>query len=173
MEFHGTWSAPILMTWAVPRNSMDLRLSQFRWHEQFHGISWNFDSAVPWNSMGLGCANFDDTSSSMEFHGTSIGPIYDYCNKFPKFGDRPLSELIRLTDAYIRHSGRWVIHFAANVWLGTLFFNPQVTYSISQEICTRFCCALLCCGYVIVHNELTWSIYPYSSGLLCWHWGNR
>ena len=26
-------------------------------------------------------------------------------------------------------------------------------YSISQEICTRFCCALLCCGYVIVHNE--------------------
>ena len=46
-------------------------------------------------------------------------------------------------------------------------------YSISQEICTRFCCALLCCGYAIVHNEFTWSIYPYSSGLLCWHWGNR
>ena len=47
------------------------------------------------------------------------------------------------------------------------------TYSISQEICTRFCCALLCCGYAIVHNEFTWSIYPYSSGLLCRHWGNR
>ena len=46
-------------------------------------------------------------------------------------------------------------------------------YSISQGICTRFCCALLCCGYAIVHNEFTWSIYPYSSGLLCWHWGNR
>ena len=46
-------------------------------------------------------------------------------------------------------------------------------YSISQEICTRFCCALLCCGYAIVHNEFTWRIYPYSSGLLCWHWGNR
>ena len=45
--------------------------------------------------------------------------------------------------------------------------------SISQEICTRFCCALLCCGYAIAHNEFTWSIYPYSSGLLCWHWGNR
>ena len=30
-----------------------------------------------------------------------------------------------------------------------------------------------CCGYAIVHNEFTWSIYPYSSGLLCWHWGNR
>ena len=46
-------------------------------------------------------------------------------------------------------------------------------YSISQEICTRYCCALLCCGYAIVHNEFTWSIYSYSSGLLCWHWGNR
>ena len=44
------------------------------------------------------------------------------------------------------------------------------SYSISQEICTRFCCVLLCCGYAIVHNEFTWSIYPYSSGLLCWHW---
>ena len=42
-----------------------------------------------------------------------------------------------------------------------------------KKICTRFCCALLCCGYAIVHNEFTWSIYPYSSGLLCWHWGNR
>ena len=36
-----------------------------------------------------------------------------------------------------------------------------------------FCCALLCCGYALVHNEFTWSIYPYSSELLCWHWGNR
>ena len=49
----------------------------------------------------------------------------------------------------------------------------QSKYSVSQEICTRFRCALLCCGYVIVNNEFTWSIYPYSSGLLCWHWGNR
>ena len=47
------------------------------------------------------------------------------------------------------------------------------SYSISQEISTRFSCALLCCGYAIVHNEFTSSIYPYSSGLLCWHWGNR
>ena len=48
-----------------------------------------------------------------------------------------------------------------------------IVMSISQEICTRFCCALLCCGYAILHNECTWSIYPYSSGLLCRHWGNR
>ena len=51
--------------------------------------------------------------------------------------------------------------------------HTDVVYSVSQEICTRFCCTLLCCGYAIVYNELTWSIYPYSSGLLCWHWGNR
>ena len=31
----------------------------------------------------------------------------------------------------------------------------SLIYSISQEICTRFCCALLCCGYAIVHNEFT------------------
>ena len=74
------------------------------------------------------------------------------------------------------------------IWKHDLFFTTHVAiwweiiargpadiaaYSISQEICTRFCCALLCCGYAIVHNEFTWSIYPYSSGLLCWHWGNR
>ena len=52
---------------------------------------------------------------------------------------------------------------------GILIRGP---YSISREICTRFCCALLCCGYAIVHNESTWNIYPYSSGLFCWHWGN-
>ena len=41
MEFHGTRSAPISMTRAVPwnaRNSMELRVRQFRWHEQFHEV---------------------------------------------------------------------------------------------------------------------------------------
>ena len=28
----------------------------------------------------------------------------------------------------------------------------SLSYSISQEVCTWFCCALLCCGYAIVHN---------------------
>ena len=41
MEFHGTWSAPISMTRAVPWNSMELQVRQFRWHEQFHEIPWN------------------------------------------------------------------------------------------------------------------------------------
>ena len=59
-------------------------------------------------------------------------------------------------------------------FIQTFHYQPSgCTCSISQEICTRFCCALHCCGYAIVHNEFTWSIYPYSSGLLCWHWGNR
>ena len=65
-------------------------------------------------------------------------------------------------------------------WFHTHFLSELIkagmvtyVYSISQEICTRSCCALLCCGYAIVDNEFTWSIYPYSSGLLCWHWGNR
>ena len=38
------------------------------------------------------------------------------------------------------------------------------SYSISQEICTRFCCALLCCGYAIIHNEFTWSIIHIHQG---------
>ena len=57
--------------------------------------------------------------------------------------------------------------------MSSLHFNISDIYSIYQEICTRFCCALLCCGYAIVHNEFRWSIYPNSSGLLWWHWGNR
>ena len=48
----------------IPWNSMELVVRQFRWQEQFHGIPWNF-----------GCANFDDSSSSMEFHGTKSAPI--------------------------------------------------------------------------------------------------
>ena len=79
MEFHGNWSAPISMTRAVPWNSMELQMRQFRWHEQFHGIPWNFKGAnfadisrIPWN---LECVNFDDTSSFMEFHGTRSAPI--------------------------------------------------------------------------------------------------
>ena len=35
--------------------------------------------------------------------------------------------------------------------ISTVWCNPA--YSISQEICTRFCCALLCCGYAIIHNS--------------------
>ena len=98
MAFHGTWRAPILMTRAVPWNSMELRMHQFRWHEQFHGIPWKMKYAnfadtnssmepvvrhfaetsrsmefhgIAWK---LECANFADASSSMEFQGTWGAP---------------------------------------------------------------------------------------------------
>ena len=64
MEFHGTLGAPISMTRAVPWNSMEFGVRQFRWHEKFHGIPWNLE-----------CANFADTRSSMEFHETWSAPI--------------------------------------------------------------------------------------------------
>ena len=73
-----------------------------------------------------------------------------------------------------RHTGdRDCGSHAVTLWYDKVGWLNLSHYSISQEICTRFCCALLCCGYAIVHNEFTWRIYPYSSWLLCWHWGNR
>ena len=79
MEFHGTWNAPIPMTRAVPWNSLELGMRQFRWQEQFHGIPCNFGCAnfadasssmeFYWILWNLECANFADMSSSMEFHG--------------------------------------------------------------------------------------------------------
>ena len=42
MAFHEAWGAPISMARAVPWNSMELVVRQFRWYEPFHGIPWNF-----------------------------------------------------------------------------------------------------------------------------------
>ena len=74
MEYHGSWSAPISLLWAIPWNFMELGVRQFRWHQQFHGILCNsmelrlgqfrwherflgapisLTRAVPWNSMGF------------------------------------------------------------------------------------------------------------------------
>ena len=101
MEFHGTWGAPISLTRTVLWNSMELRVRQFRWHEQFHGIPWNLNSSnfadtsgsmefhgIPWN---LGCANFADTSSSMEFHYhyLKLGWIM---NVTPRLNDRRFAD---------------------------------------------------------------------------------
>ena len=85
MQIHGTWSVPISLTRAVAFNSMELGVRQFRWHGQFHGIPWNlgcahFDDTSssmefrgnPWN---LECANFADTSSCIQFHGTWSAPM--------------------------------------------------------------------------------------------------
>ena len=48
----------------VMSNSLELGVRQFRWNQKFHGIPWNLE-----------CANFADTSSFMEFHGTMSAPI--------------------------------------------------------------------------------------------------
>ena len=50
MEFHGTSSAPISMTRAVSWNSMELQVRQFHWHQQLH--------VIPWNSMDFGVCQF-------------------------------------------------------------------------------------------------------------------
>ena len=57
---------------------------------------------------------------------------------------------------------RWVLHCQVTTdWnAGIVEARPIHVYSISQEICTRFRCALISCGYAIVHNESTWNIYP-------------
>ena len=85
MEFWGISGAPISMTRAVPWNSMELGVRQFRWHEQFHGIPWNSMELevrqFRWHEQFHGilrnfwCANFDDTNNSMEFWGISGAPI--------------------------------------------------------------------------------------------------
>ena len=51
-------------------------------------------------------------------------------------------------------------------WMYLLIHLLILTYSISQEICTRFFALL--CFVVVIH----WLIFPYPSGLLHWHCGN-
>ena len=48
----------------VPLNNNRFHGIPWNWHQQFHGISWNLE-----------CANIDDTSNTMEFHGTRSAPI--------------------------------------------------------------------------------------------------
>ena len=70
--------------------------------------------------------------------------------------------------------GSWCV-FVINVMQttvqGIVQYIPRNLHTVL--LCFVLCFVLLCCGYAIVHNEFTWSIYPSPSGLLCWHWGNR
>ena len=88
MEVHGTWSAPISLTQAVPWNSTEFEVCQFRWHEQFHGIPWNLECAYsPTRAVPLNSVEFHGTWNepisltravpwdSMEFHRTWCAPI--------------------------------------------------------------------------------------------------
>ena len=106
----------------------------------------------------------------------------------------------------------WCPHTSTRVSPSRLFHSPSghdllVMHGmwnrlISPKICTQFCCALFCCGYIsswfmlfIYFFQLTiflWGVIcsalrrctvtnlillificPYSSGLLHWHWGNH
>ena len=143
-----------------------------------NGLSPGRHQAIIWTNAGilligpLG-TNFNEisieihTSSFKKMHLKMSGKCRPFC-----FG---LNVVIIKWIWYVYSC----LHFCFNIpiYVPCIFIITIITresaYNIPQEICTRFCCALLCCGYAIVHNEFTWSIYPYSSGLLCWHWGNR
>ena len=78
MEFQVYKNALITLTWEVPWNSMELEVRQFRWHKPFHGIPWNLECANFANTssfMEFHFMEFDDTSSSVEFHRTWSAPI--------------------------------------------------------------------------------------------------
>ena len=93
--------------------------------------------------------------------------MYSYQYRKSHCGDKTV-----VKSSYLHNGISYTGKMSSLYWISpqdSFFF----VYSISQEICTRFCCALLCYGYAIVHSEFTWSIYPYLSRLLCWHWGNR
>ena len=86
MQFHGTAHVSEIGALGIPWNwrtwnYMELRMRQFRWHEQFHGIPWNSIEpevrqfrwhehfhGIPWNCS---CKQNWRTPSSMEFHGTA------------------------------------------------------------------------------------------------------
>ena len=54
--------------------------------------------------------------------------------------------------------------------------NSSLSYlecSTFHEICAQFYCVLFCCGYIWFFLWIHRSFYPYSSGILHWHWGNH
>ena len=57
-----------------------------------------------------------------------------------------------------------MLHWFKNETWCISHYTCTRSYSISQEICIRFCCALLCCGYAIVHNSFTWSFIHIHQG---------
>ena len=60
-----------------------------------------------------------------------------------------------------------IISFRFTYFLSTATLRQIIVYSISQELYTWF---MFC--YVLLWFS-TCRIYPYSSGLLHWHWGNH
>ena len=109
---------------------------------------------------------------SLDCHSASEVSLMLYC--FVDFSYQNLSDSVWHFWFYMWNVPTWKLYF---ILPGRRFYrlmtpskswnrssSTRMRYSKSQEICTRFCCALLCCGYAIVHNEFTWSIYHIHQG---------
>ena len=86
-----------------------------------------------------------------------------------------------------RESGRWFYRqsliFTDNLQMwNKIFLRDWLTFcrcSASDEICTLLCCYFVyfcvCVevSYAVISCGFMWYIYPYSLGLLHWHWGNH
>ena len=59
------------------------------------------------------------------------------------------------------HAMKQWTRLAAPTALSSLYI---VGYSISDQICIWFCCALFFCGCIILYSKFMWYIYSYSSG---------
>ena len=147
------------------------------WRSSFSVIYGFVMSCKKWNNVCTLVTNCLCTHSSVNLVFISLECYFGVY--FPRCcATREINTKITLSWAHKQFATRVHTLFSMSELTMALFTRiywslALMNYSISQEICTRFCCALLCCRYAIVHNEFTWSIYPYSSGLLCWHWGNR
>ena len=63
-------------------------------------------------------------------------------------------------------------HVTSNFLAGIIINSINIRHKHKQYIPRNMHTVLLCFAllWLCNRNEFTWSIYPYSSGLLCWHW---
>ena len=142
-----------------------------------NGLSPGRRQAITWTNVGIlliGPLGKNFSEMLIKIHAFPFKKIYF---KMSSGKWRPFSLGLNVLKKHLK-ALLYIVNTFTNavvkLWDQGMRWGPlPYHYSISQEICTRFCGALHCCGYAIVYIEFTWRIYPYSSGLLCWHWGNR
>ena len=151
------------MTPAVPWNSMELRVHQFRWHEQFHGIPWNLE-----------CANFADRSSSMEFHGTYNKPI-SMTRTVPwiSYHHTPFSGTNFNFLPWIGIENQWQISFA--VILQFCFWQPvHIMFSHDMSIMEwKLCWWSIHMTKIKFPLNLNFSGEIFSVMCTCWYWQSK
>ena len=74
----------------------------------------------------------------------------------------------RANEATIKNMGKYMTWHESTM----VYRYNRIKWGI-QYIPRNMHTVLLCFALLWLCNEFTWSIYPYSSGLLCWHWCNR